>query len=197
MVEEEMPMKRMAGRVFLAGLLAFATAARLQAKARSLPAGVAVGAQVEGITEYRFPNGLRVLLFPDPSKPTITVNITYLVGSRHENYGETGMAHLLEHMLFKGTPKRPDIYKELSERGARSNGQTSFDRTNYYETFQATDENLRWALELEADRMVHSYVGVDPGRAAEILAKEMTVVRNEYESGENSPGGVLYKRLLA
>jgi len=68
-------------------------------------------ASVEGITEYRLANGLRVLLFPDPGKPTITVNITYLVGSRHENYGETGMAHLLEHMLFKGTPKRPDIYK--------------------------------------------------------------------------------------
>ena len=91
-----------------------------------------------------------------PGKPTITVNITYLVGSRHENYGETGMAHLLEHMLFKGTPRHPDIPKELTERGARSNGQTSFDRTNYFETFQATDENLRWALDLEADRMLHS-----------------------------------------
>src|SRR5688572_30558730 len=55
---------------------------------------------VEGITEYRLANGLRVLLFPDPSKQTITVNITYLVGSRHENYGETGMAHLLEHLVF-------------------------------------------------------------------------------------------------
>src|SRR5262245_12820116 len=57
---------------------------------------------VEGITEYRLANGLRVLLFPDPSKQTITVNLTYFVGSLHENYGETGMAHLLEHMLFKG-----------------------------------------------------------------------------------------------
>jgi zinc protease len=65
--------------------------------------------EVEGISEYRLPNGLKVLLFPDPSKPTITVNITYLVGSRHENYGETGMAHLLEHLLFKGTPKHPNI----------------------------------------------------------------------------------------
>src|SRR5262245_53593007 len=59
---------------------------------------------VEGITEYRLSNGLRVLLFPDASKQTITVNITYFVGSLHENYGETGMAHLLEHMLFKGSP---------------------------------------------------------------------------------------------
>src|SRR5690606_3435303 len=54
---------------------------------------------VEGITEYRLDNGLTVLLFPDPTQSTLTVNITYLVGSRHEGYGETGMAHLLEHML--------------------------------------------------------------------------------------------------
>ncbi len=155
------------------------------------------GATVEGITEFRLPNGLRVLLFPDPGKPTITVNMTYLVGSRHENYGETGMAHLLEHMLFKGTPTHPDIPKEITERGARSNGQTSFDRTNYFETFQATEESLRWALGLEADRMIHSYVGIDLKLAAEKLRTEMTVVRNEYESGENSPWGVLYKHLLA
>ena len=95
---------------------------------------------VEGITEYRLENGLRFLLFPDLSKPTITVNITYLVGSRHENYGETGMAHLLEHLLFKGTPKNPDLDKQFNQRGARSNGTTWLDRTNYYEQFQATDD---------------------------------------------------------
>src|SRR5690348_7212281 len=90
---------------------------------------------VEGITEYRLANGLRVLLFPDPSKQTITVNMTYLVGSRHENYGETGMAHLLEHMVFKGTPRHTDIPNELSSHGSRPNGTTSWDRTNYFETF--------------------------------------------------------------
>ena len=97
---------------------------------------------VEGITEYELANGLRVLLFPDPTKPTVTVNVTYLVGSRHEGYGETGMAHLLEHMLFKGTPTHTNIPQELTEHGARSNGTTWYDRTNYFETFQATDENL-------------------------------------------------------
>src|SRR3990172_8184457 len=66
-------------------------------------------ASVEGITEYRLPNGLKLLLFPDATQDTITVNVTYLVGSRHEGYGESGMAHLLEHMLFKGTPPHPDI----------------------------------------------------------------------------------------
>src|SRR5438067_1071537 len=90
---------------------------------------------VEGITEYKLPNGLHVLLFPDPTKQSITVNATYLVGSRHEHYGETGMAHLLEHMVFKGTPNHLNVPKELSDHGARPNGTTSYDRTNYFETF--------------------------------------------------------------
>ena len=81
-------------------------------------------ASVEGITEYHLTNGLKVLLFPDPSKQTITVNITYLVGSKHENYGETGMAHLLEHMVFKGTPGHPDIKAEITNSGNRWNGTT-------------------------------------------------------------------------
>jgi zinc protease len=144
---------------------------------------------VEGITEYRLANGLKVLLFPDRSKPTVTVNMTYLVGSRHENYGETGMAHLLEHLLFKGTPTFPAIDQEFNKRGMRSNGSTTRDRTNYYELFQASDDNLKWAIDMEADRMVHSFV------AKKDLDSEMTVVRNEYESGENSPFGVFIKRL--
>lgn len=146
---------------------------------------------VEGITEYQLDNGLRVLLFPDPTKPQITVNITYLVGSRHEAYGETGMAHLLEHLLFQGTPSHPDIPQELSERGAQPNGTTYYDRTNYYEVFPATGDNLEWALGLEADRMVNSFV------SAEDLASEMTVVRNEMESGENSPFRILQERVLS
>src|SRR6185436_4889293 len=144
--------------------------------------------EVEGIIEYRLSNGLKVLLFPDPSKPTVTVNITYLVGSRHENYGETGMAHLLEHLMFKGTPKHPAIDEEFNRRGARSNGTTSLDRTNYFELFQASDDNLSWAIEMEADRMVNSFI------AKKDLDSEMTVVRNEYEQGENSPFSVLLKR---
>ena len=153
------------------------------------PAAPVKVTEVEGITEYRLENGLRVLLFPDQSKPTITVNMTYLVGSRHENYGETGMAHLLEHMMFKGTPKYPDIPKEFNSRGMRMNGTTSLDRTNYYELFQANEDNLAWALQMEADRMVHSFI------ARKDLDTEMTVVRNEYERGENAPTGVLIKRL--
>ncbi|HEX3098786.1 MAG TPA: pitrilysin family protein [Usitatibacter sp.] len=146
-------------------------------------------ASVEGITEYRLPNGLKVLLFPDASKPTITVNITYQVGSRFENYGETGMAHLLEHLMFKGTPKHPHIDQEFNARGVRFNGTTWLDRTNYYDIFQASDDNLAWAIGLEADRMVSSFI------SRQDLSSEMTVVRNEYEEGENSPFSVLLKRM--
>jgi zinc protease len=146
---------------------------------------------VEGITEYRLANGLTVLLFPDETKQTITVNVTYRVGSRNENYGETGMAHLLEHLVFKGTPRHTNIPQELTAHGARPNGSTWYDRTNYFETFQATDENLDWALDLEADRMVNSYI------AKKDLDSEMTVVRNEFEMGENDPASILEERVLS
>ena len=159
------------------------------------PATIAAGTEpvttVEGISEYRLDNGLRVLLFPDPTKETATVCITYLVGSRHEGYGETGMAHLLEHLAFKGTPRHPNVSQEQTAHGCRSNGSTWFDRTNYFETFAATESNLAWALDMEADRMVNSDI------SSEDLASENTVVRNELESGENNPGAVLEERVFS
>ena len=151
----------------------------------------AVLRSVEGISEYRLENGLQVLLFPDNSSPKVTVNLTIFAGSRHEGYGEAGMAHLLEHMVFKGTPTFPQIPAELKKRGADFNGTTWLDRTNYYETLPAGDENLEFALQMEADRMVNSLI------RAEDLASEMTVVRNEFESGENSPQNVLMERVMA
>src|SRR5262249_3130356 len=146
---------------------------------------------IEGITEYRLDNGLRALLFPDPSSSTVTVNLTVLVGSRHEGYGETGMAHLLEHMVFKGTPQHPDVPRALKEHGAQFNGSTWVDRTNYYETMPAEDANLEFGLRLEADRLVNSLI------RREDLASEMTVVRNEFEQGENNPQNVLSQRMTA
>ncbi|MBI4913122.1 MAG: insulinase family protein [Acidobacteria bacterium] len=163
---------------------------------KPLPAPQKV-ASVEGITEYRLANGLRVLLFPDPSKPTITTNITYLVGSRHENYGETGMAHLLEHLLFKGTPRHPDIPKVLNGLGGDFNGSTWYDRTNYYISFPASEANLRTALALEADRMVHSRIAQSDLWDEKNQRGEMSVVRNEFEMGENNPRGVLVQRVQA
>jgi zinc protease len=146
---------------------------------------------IEGVTEYRLTNGARVLLFPESSRPTVTVNMTVLVGSRHEGYGESGMAHLLEHMVFKGTPNHPQVPKALRDHGASFNGTTNSDRTNYFETMPATDENLEFGIALESDRLVNSYVsGAD-------LKSEMTVVRNEFERGENNPGSVLNQRIYA
>jgi zinc protease len=149
---------------------------------------------VEGITEYKLANGLRVLLFPDASKPLVTVNLTHFVGSRHEGYGEAGMAHLLEHMLFKGCrafPGSTAIPKALRDHGATFNGTTWVDRTNYYETMPASDANLEFALRLEADRMVNSFI------RREDLLSEMTVVRSEFEMGENSPDRILSQRVMA
>lgn len=179
-----------------AALSAFAapapTATRAPAAAAPLARATQV-ASVEGITEYRLPNGLRILLAPDAAQPTTTVNMTYLVGSRHENYGETGMAHLLEHMLFKGTPSLPGktIPTEFARRGMQYNGTTTQDRTNYFETFAASDDNLDWALRMEADRMVNSFVS----RAD--LDSEMSVVRNEMEIGENNPMRILLQTMNA
>ncbi len=144
---------------------------------------------VEGITEYQLANGLQVLLIPDSSQSTITINVTYRVGSRLEGYGETGMAHLLEHMMFKGSPKHRNVLALLEERGGQANGSTSYDRTNYYETLPASQDNLEWTLELEADRMVHAEVSADD------LASEFSVVRNEFEGGENDPASVLDERV--
>ena len=171
-------------------LLTFSFASFAQTMMMKMPDGVKKITSVEGVTEYQLNNGLKVLLFPDNTKQTITVNMTYLVGSRHENYGETGMAHLLEHLVFKGTPNHKNIPAELTSHGASPNGSTNSDRTNYFETFSATDENLNWALDLEADRMVNSFI------AKKDLDSEFSVVRNELESGENNPFRVLFQRSL-
>jgi zinc protease len=172
-------------------LLVVAAAFACATFAQGLPQGVQKKSSVGGITEYEFPNGLRVLLYPNPANPKITVNVTYLVGSRHEGYGETGMAHLLEHLDFIETTNGRQIKNEIVGRGAAWNGTTSYDRTNYYETVPATDENLKWALGLEADRMVNVKF------TKQILDTEMTVVRNEFERGENSPQSILRERVEA
>lgn len=157
----------------------------------ALPTGVTKGPSVEGVDEYDLANGLTILLFPDATKPTTTVDVTYKVGSRMESYGETGMAHLLEHMMFKGTPSVPSVFAELGRRGMDFNGNTSYDRTTYFETFTADPSSLDWVLMMESERMTKATF-----TKAE-LDSEMTVVRNEYEDGENKPQDVLWKRMAA
>src|SRR6516164_3674307 len=172
-------------------LLVFSLVTQVAMSAQAAPAQPRKVSSVEGITEYQLENGLRVLLFPDPTRPKVTVNLTVLVGSRHEGYGETGMAHLLEHMVFKGTPMHPNVPKAVRDHGAEYNGTPWLDRTNYFETMSAGDANLDFGIRLEADRLVNSYV------KREDLMSEMTVVRNEFEMGENSPQTILSQRMMA
>jgi zinc protease len=170
-------------RRFFAGMVLLLLAASVLAQAPQK------SVSIEGVTEWRLANGLKLLTIPDPAADTVTVHIVYLVGSRHEGYGEKGMAHLLEHLLFKGSKRHPNLKEEFTRRGGRWNGTTSNDRTNYFETLAATRENLEWAIAMEADRMVNSFV------SKRDLDSEMTVVRNEFEMGENNPGGVLFQRM--
>ena len=156
-----------------------------------LPAGMTRVTAVEGITEYALPNGLHVLTLPDASKPTTTVNLTIRVGSRMESYGETGMAHLLEHLMFKGTPNHRDPKKEMSDRGLAWNGSTAEDRTNYFASMAESPANLDFYLGWLAEALTQSFI------ARKDLDSEMTVVRNEMESGENSPGNVLFQNVRA
>ncbi len=173
-------------RVFI-----LAAAVAMAAMGQTLPPGVTKGPALAGITEYSYPNGLRVVLLPDPASTKLSVNMVYLVGSRFEGYGETGMAHLLEHLNFILSKDGRNIKKEITEHGAEWNGTTSYDRTNYFETVSASDANLKWALGLEATRMVNMRI------EKELLDTEMTVVRNEFEMGENNPAGILDERVRA
>ncbi|HLR78532.1 MAG TPA: pitrilysin family protein, partial [Burkholderiaceae bacterium] len=191
---DNMRFHRVFALLFVLALLACTSiTARAQADGDgiTLPDGVSFVTRVEGVSEYRLDNGLQVLLAPDASKPNTTVNMTYRVGSRHENYGQTGMAHLLEHMLFRGTPSMPDALAEFSRRGLQANGTTSADRTNYFASFAADPETLDWYIRWQADVMVNAMI------AQEDLDAEMTVVRNEMERGENSPFRVLMQKTQA
>lgn len=156
-----------------------------------LPAGMTFITDVEGIREYRLKNGLKILLFPDASQSTFTLNMTYLVGSRHEGYGETGMVHMLKHMMFKGTPSRGKLLAALQKRGAKYSGTTNTDRTNYLETLTKKGDNLAWAIALEADRMVNSKI------SAVDLKAIKNVVIGEQEKDKKNAMNLLYKRVSA
>jgi zinc protease len=148
-----------------------------------------------GFREFRLlSNGMRVLLFPNRVAPVATFAVVYHVGSRNEAVGHTGSTHLLEHLMFKGTPefdraKGTAVAAVLEAIGARFNATTWFDRTNYYETIPS--DALETALSIESSRMRRALL------RDEDRVPEMTVVRNEFERGENSPFQVLYKQTFA
>src|ERR671912_524929 len=164
------------------------------AQSEQLPAGFRFVAEGGGVREYRLANGLKVLLVENRVAPVATVCVLYRVGSRNEAVGHTGATHLLEHMMFKGTPdfnkeRNTQIAATLQKIGADFNATTWYDRTNYYETVPS--DNLELALHLEADRMRNSFIADEDRRS------EMTVVRNELERGQNEPMLVLDEAVYA
>lgn len=146
-----------------------------------------------GIDEYKMnSNGLSVLLMEDHSAPVATFMVTYHVGSRNEAVGHTGSTHLLEHMMFKGSrsfnkKRGTAIWTVLQNVGARINATTWLDRTNYFELLPS--EHLETAIAIEADRMRNAFI------KDEDRQPEMTVVRNEFERGENDPFDALNKNI--
>ena len=167
---------------------------RRQMADEQLPAGVTRVAEADGISEYKLGNGMKVLLVENRVAPVATVMVLYRVGSRNEAVGYTGATHLLEHMMFKGTPtfnsaKNTQIAATLQKLGADFNATTWYDRTNYFETVPS--DQIELAIRLEADRMRNSLVA-DSDRQS-----EMTVVRNELERGQNEPSEVLDEAIYA
>jgi zinc protease len=159
-----------------------------------LPAGLQFVTEADGIQEYKLENGMKVLLVENRVAPVATVMVLYKVGSRNEAVGYTGSTHLLEHMMFKGTPtfnkeKNTQIAATLQKIGAAFNATTWYDRTNYFETVPS--DQLELTIKLEADRMRNSLIN-DADRQS-----EMTVVRNELERGQNEPSEVLDEAVYA
>ena len=171
--------------------LAFCTLVSAQGKSENFKKIKELG----GIEEYLYqPNGMNVLLLQDNASPVATVQIVYRVGSKHEVLGNTGSTHLLEHLMFKGTPTfnkkcGTTITDVLQNTGAQLNATTWYDRTNYFETLPS--DKIGLALQIEADRMRNSLLTKEDKDA------EMTVVRNEFERGENDPNSLLDKEIWA
>ena len=159
-----------------------------------LPVGITFVTEEDGISEYKLANGMKTLLVENRVAPVATMMVVYKVGSRNEAVGYTGSTHLLEHMMFKGTPtfnieNQTQIAATLQKIGADFNATTWYDRTNYFETVPS--DQLELAIKLEADRMRNSLIA-DNDRVS-----EMTVVRNELERGQNEPSEVLDEAIYA
>jgi zinc protease len=172
----------------LVALLALLSVAAGAARAPAASPTPATGpALTAGLREAVLSNGLKVLVKEVRGAPVVSVSVWYRVGSRNEHTGITGVSHLLEHMLFKGTKRYAvgEISRTLFLQGAAFNASTHYDWTNYYATIAS--DRLELALEIEADRMVNSRIDKAD------LDAEMTVVRSELEGGENNPGRLLWR----
>ncbi len=144
------------------------------------------------VSERLLANGLKVIVKEDHRAPVAVAQVWYRAGSMDESYGSTGVAHLLEHMMFKGTPKVPagEFSKRIAALGGRENAFTSRDHTAYFQTLQAG--HLEQAMALESDRMAHLTL------APEAFAKEIEVVKEERRlRTDDNPHSRLYEQLMA
>jgi zinc protease len=171
-------------------LLALALSVAVTATALAQPAGSASPPARLQVTEATLDNGLRVLLQEDPRNPIVAVQILYRVGSRNELPGATGLAHFLEHLMFKGTPSRGrGVISRLIERsGGRENAFTTKDMTGYYANIAS--DRLDLILEIEADRMRNLLL--DP---AEIDSERKVVMEERRTRSEDNPDGAVYEAM--
>jgi zinc protease len=142
------------------------------------------------VTEATLENGLRVLVQDDPRNPIVAVQVFYRVGSRNERPGATGLAHFLEHMMFKGTPTygRGQVARLIEENGGRDNAYTTKDLTSYYTNIAA--DKLDLVLRIEADRMRHLLLD-----AAEIDSERKVVMEERRMRSEDDPDGLVYEAM--
>jgi len=152
----------------------------------------AVAAASVAVWEGQLPNGMRVLVKPDHRAPVVVCMVWYKVGSMDETSGQTGVAHVLEHMLFKGTKAVPagEFSRIIAEAGGRDNAFTSRDYTGYFQTLHKSQ--LALAMRLEADRMVNAIM------SQEEFAKEIRVVMEERRwRTDDRPRALVYEQLNA
>ena len=140
---------------------------------------------------FKLDNGLTVIVHEDKKVPMVAVNVWYHVGSKNENLGKTGFAHLFEHLMFNGTENYNNEYFEPFEKigSTDQNGTTNSDRTNYFQNVPTNALDL--ALWMESDRMGHLLGVVDQ----EKLDEQRGVVQNEKRQGENQPYGKAFTRI--
>jgi zinc protease len=147
--------------------------------------------EVSGIKEYKLNNGLKILLKPDANTPSFSWQVWYKVGSRNEALNYTGIAHYLEHIMFKGTSQfeKGEIAQAIQLRGGIFNAFTGDDYTAYFENF--SPENLELAIKIEADRMRNAKIDKNE------VELERSVIVSELEGNRNSPFSILYENLKA
>lgn len=170
-------------------LLISLTATPLMAETESAQARPSAA---ERTFEHTLDNGMKIIVREDHRAPVMVSQVWYRVGSSYEHAGVTGVSHVLEHLMFKGTPKVPsgEFSKLISQYGGSENAFTSYDYTGYYQIMSAN--NLPLSLELEADRMTNAIMPDDE------FAKEIMVVKEERRlRTDDKPNSVAYERFMA